>query len=83
MVRNITLGQYMPGKSLIHHMDARAKIVLLIVFIVFIFLCNEIFKELKGYFSYNTVYGNIESVLWNGGGIVAMGVFETDHRRYQ
>ena len=44
---------------------------------------HEIFKELKGYFSYNTVYGNIESVLWNGGGIVAMGVFETDHRRYQ
>ncbi|MBQ8134044.1 MAG: energy-coupling factor transporter transmembrane protein EcfT [Clostridia bacterium] len=41
MVRDITLGQYMPGKSLIHHMDARAKIVLLIAYIVFIFLCKN------------------------------------------
>ena len=39
MVRDITLGQFMPGNSFIHKMDARAKIVLLISYIVFIFLC--------------------------------------------
>lgn len=37
MVRDVTLGQYLPGNSLIHRMDARAKIVLLISFIVMIF----------------------------------------------
>ncbi len=37
MVRDVTLGQYLPGKSLIHRMDARAKIILLISFIVLIF----------------------------------------------
>lgn len=41
MVRDITLGQYLPGKSVIHRMDARAKIVLLIADIVFIFLCSN------------------------------------------
>ena len=38
MVRDITLGQYMPGKSLVHKMDARAKILLLLAIIVFIFV---------------------------------------------
>ncbi len=40
MVSDITLGQFMPGCSLIHRMDARAKILLLIADIVFIFLCR-------------------------------------------
>ncbi len=39
MVKDITLGQFMPGDSFIHKMDARAKILLLISYIVFIFLC--------------------------------------------
>ena len=38
MVRDITLGQFMPGKSLVHRMDARAKILLLFAIIVFIFV---------------------------------------------
>ncbi len=41
MVRDITLGQYMPGHSLIHQMDARMKTVLLLAYIVFIFLCKN------------------------------------------
>lgn len=41
MVRDITLGQFMPGKSIIHRMDARSKILLLIASIVFIFLCKN------------------------------------------
>lgn len=41
MVRDITLGQYMPGKSMIHRLDARAKILLLIAYIVFIFVAKN------------------------------------------
>ena len=38
MVSNITLGQYVPGKSFLHRMDARVKIVLIIAFIVLVFV---------------------------------------------
>ncbi len=41
MVREITLGQYLPGKSVIHRLDARTKIILTIAYIVFIFLCSN------------------------------------------
>ncbi len=37
MVRDVTLGQFFPGGSLIHRIDPRAKIVLLISFITLIF----------------------------------------------
>lgn len=37
MLRDITLGQYMPGKSLIHTLDPRTKILLTIVYIAMIF----------------------------------------------
>ena len=42
MIRDITLGQYFPGKSLVHRMDARVKIVLTFVFIIFIFIANNL-----------------------------------------
>lgn len=41
MVRDITLGQFMPGTSVIHRLQARSKILLLITLIVFIFLCKN------------------------------------------
>ncbi len=41
MVRDITIGQYFPGKSLLHKMDARIKILLTLVFLVVIFLCKN------------------------------------------
>ena len=41
MVRDITLGQFMPGHSFIHRLDARSKILLLIGYIVFIFLAGN------------------------------------------
>ena len=41
MVRDITLGQYLPGNSIIHKMDPRSKILLLIAYIVVIFLCKN------------------------------------------
>lgn len=38
---DITLGQYFPGNSPLHRLDARAKIVLLIAFMVTIFICKN------------------------------------------
>ena len=38
MLKDITLGQYFPGKSVIHRLDPRAKLVLLVVYIVCLFL---------------------------------------------
>ena len=41
MVRDITLGQFMPGRSMIHRLDARSKILLLIAYIAFIFVARN------------------------------------------
>ncbi len=43
MVRDITIGQYFPGKSLLHRMDPRVKIVLTLIFIFVIFFCKNFF----------------------------------------
>ena len=37
MLKNITFGQYLPGHSVVHRLDARAKIILTILYIVMIF----------------------------------------------
>ena len=39
---NITLGQYYPADSVVHRMDPRIKIVLLIALIVAIFLAGNL-----------------------------------------
>ena len=41
MIRDITIGQYLPGNSVLHKMDARIKIVLTLVFLIVIFLCKN------------------------------------------
>ncbi|NLJ30076.1 MAG: energy-coupling factor transporter transmembrane protein EcfT [Clostridiales bacterium] len=41
MVRDIALGQYFPGKSIIHRLDPRVKIALTFVYIVFIFIASN------------------------------------------
>ena len=38
MLKDITLGQYFPGKSIIHRLDPRTKLVLLVFYIVALFL---------------------------------------------
>lgn len=40
MLNDITLGQYFPGKSPVHQLDPRTKLVLLIVYIVALFLAS-------------------------------------------
>ncbi len=38
MLKDITLGQFFPGKSIIHRLDPRTKLVILVVYIVALFL---------------------------------------------
>ena len=40
MLKDITLGQYFPGNSLIHRLDPRTKLVMLIAYIVALFLAS-------------------------------------------
>ena len=37
MLKDITLGQYFPGNSVIHHLDPRTKLIMLVVYIVALF----------------------------------------------
>lgn len=37
MLKDITLGQYFPGKSVVHRLDPRTKLVLLVVYIIALF----------------------------------------------
>ena len=41
-LKDITLGQYFPGTSLIHRFDPRAKILFTVFFIAAIFLCKKL-----------------------------------------
>ncbi len=41
MISDITLGQFFPGKSAIHRLDPRTKIILATLFIVSVFLANN------------------------------------------
>ncbi|NYC92912.1 energy-coupling factor transporter transmembrane protein EcfT [Clostridium acetobutylicum] len=45
MIKDITIGQYIPGKSFIHKLDPRTKILLSLVYIVNLFLIDKF----KGY----------------------------------
>ena len=42
MIRDITLGQYYPEDSVIHRLDPRVKTVATILFIVALFLVNNV-----------------------------------------
>lgn len=44
MISDITIGQYFPGKSVIHKMDARMKLVVTVMLIAALFLCKNFFS---------------------------------------
>ena len=48
MLKDVTLGQYFPGTSVVHRLDARTKIILVIVFIAALF-------QAKGWVGYGVV----------------------------
>ena len=41
MFKDITVGQYLPGNSVVHRMDPRSKILLTLFIIVFLFMTNS------------------------------------------
>jgi len=43
MIRNITLGQYIPGKSILHRADPRTKMIWTILIMVSVFIANNVF----------------------------------------
>lgn len=42
MLKDITLGQYFPGNSILHRLDPRTKLIGVIVYIVALFLCKQV-----------------------------------------
>ncbi len=46
MIKNVTLGQYFPGNSVIHRLDPRIKLVLVIAVIVLIFMMDTLIGNL-------------------------------------
>ena len=44
MIKDITIGQYFPGNSVVHNLDPRIKLILTFVFIVAIFLCKNFYS---------------------------------------
>jgi energy-coupling factor transport system permease protein len=45
MIKDITLGQYIPGESFIHKLDPRVKIIISLIYIINLFIINNF----KGY----------------------------------
>ena len=41
MIRDITIGQYFPGDSVIHRLDSRVKIIATLLFIIEIFIVDN------------------------------------------
>ncbi len=48
MLKDITLGQYFPMKSVVHRMDARYKIIITLLFLVMLFWGQHIWSLLAG-----------------------------------
>lgn len=43
MIKDITIGQYFPGKTFVHELDARVKILLTLVYIIVIFFIESFY----------------------------------------
>lgn len=41
MLRDITLGQYLPGNSAVHRLDPRTKIILILIYIIMLFMVKN------------------------------------------
>ena len=46
MLKDITLGQYFPGNSIIHRLDPRTKLIMLVVYIVALFMAKGVISYL-------------------------------------
>jgi len=46
VIKDITLGQFFPGRSIVHRLDPRTKVLLTMALIVIVFFCQNIFSLL-------------------------------------
>ncbi len=46
MLKDITLGQFFPGESVLHRLDPRFKVLLMLFFVVFVFFANNLWSFL-------------------------------------
>ena len=56
MLKDITLGQYFPGTSIIHRLDPRTKLIMLIVYIVALFMASS-------WLGYGVLFGFLVAVI--------------------
>ena len=56
MLKDITLGQYFPGNSIIHRLDPRTKLIMLVVYIVALFMAT-------GWVSYLLMFAFLAAVI--------------------
>ncbi len=56
MLKDITLGQYFPGTSIIHRLDPRTKLIMLVVYIVALFMA-------AGWVSYALMFAFLAAVI--------------------
>jgi len=75
MIKDITLGQYLPGNSIIHKLDPRTKLILTLLFMIVLFIITNIYALLVGLFfviicfkianiSYKYAFKGIKPVLY-------------------
>jgi len=57
MLKDITLGQYFPGNSVVHRLDPRTKLIMLVVYIVALFMAT-------GWISYALMFAFLAAVIW-------------------
>ncbi|MDD2955877.1 MAG: energy-coupling factor transporter transmembrane component T [Oscillospiraceae bacterium] len=57
MLKDITIGQYFPGKSVLHRLDPRVKIILTFLYIVVLFAASNPLGLLIGIFFLIVAYG--------------------------
>ena len=56
MLKDITLGQYFPGNSIIHRLDPRTKLIMLVVYIVALFMA-------KGWVAYGVLFVCLAAII--------------------
>ena len=56
MLKDITLGQYFPGNSIIHRLDPRTKLIMLVVYIVTLFMA-------KGWIAYGILFAFLVAII--------------------
>ncbi|WP_294154935.1 energy-coupling factor transporter transmembrane component T [uncultured Clostridium sp.] len=57
MLKDITIGQYLPGESFIHKLDPRTKILISLIFIICLFIVNK-------FIGYTLVIGFLAAVIF-------------------